>query len=131
MVRLSEPPRLSELRDSTDSRESDPDVRWMMAVQLDGEAAFEKWVHRDQRQLISLQATLVGDQEQAHDLTQAVLLRVFRARKKYQPRPSSVLGCLRASTMSPTMPGRDVFRFNSVKENHPLARPGSCLRRAA
>lgn len=124
MVRLSEPPRLSEMRDSPDSMESDPDVRWMMAVQRDGAAAFEKWVYRYQRRLSFLQAKLVGDREQAHDLTQAVLLRVLRARKKHQPRPSFGLGCLRSSTMSPTMPGARRFSFQLSQGESPTGATG-------
>ena len=64
----------------------DPDVRLMLAVQLDDPAAFDELVSRYEPRLISVLALLMGDREQARDLAQEVFLRVFRARKTYQPK---------------------------------------------
>lgn len=63
----------------------DPDVRLMLEVQADSAAAFEELVARYQSRLLTLLKHLVGDHELAEDLTQEVFLRVYRARKSYQP----------------------------------------------
>lgn len=65
--------------------ERDPDVRLMLAVQLDDTTAFDELVSRYESRLISVLALLMGDREQARDLSQEVFMRVFRARKTYQP----------------------------------------------
>ena len=65
--------------------EIDPDVRLMLAVQLDDTTAFDELVSRYESRLISVLGLLMGDREQARDLSQEVFLRVFRARKTYQP----------------------------------------------
>ncbi|MDR1053437.1 MAG: sigma-70 family RNA polymerase sigma factor, partial [Planctomycetaceae bacterium] len=63
----------------------DPDVRLMLAVQQDDAAAFEELVMRYQGRIHSLLRHAVNDRNIAEDLTQDVFLRVFRARKTYQP----------------------------------------------
>ncbi|MDR2169154.1 MAG: sigma-70 family RNA polymerase sigma factor [Planctomycetaceae bacterium] len=63
----------------------DPDVRLMLAVQQDDAAAFEELVLRYQGRVFSLLRHVVNDRDLAEDLTQDVFLRVFRARKTYQP----------------------------------------------
>lgn len=63
----------------------DPDVRLMLAVQNDDAAAFEELVLRYQGRLVSVLRHLVGDVDLAEDLAQEVFLRVYRARKNYQP----------------------------------------------
>lgn len=67
----------------------DPDVRLMLQVR-DGSAgttsaAFEELVTRYQSRLLTVLEHLVGSRELAEDLAQEVFLRVFRARKRYQP----------------------------------------------
>ena len=67
----------------------DPDVRLMIQVR-DGSAvvssaAFEELVLRYQSRLLTVLEHLVGNRELAQDLAQEVFLRVFRARKRYQP----------------------------------------------
>jgi RNA polymerase sigma-70 factor (ECF subfamily) len=63
----------------------DPDVRLMLAVR-DGDAeAFERIVTRYEPRLLTILHHLVGSRDQAEDLAQEVFLRVFRARKSYQP----------------------------------------------
>ena len=63
----------------------DPDVRLMLEVRDDNAAAFEELVTRYQARLVTLLRHQVGSREQAEDLTQEVFLRVYRARKTYQP----------------------------------------------
>jgi len=57
----------------------------MLQVRDDDAAAFEELVLRYQRRLISVLEHLVPSREQAEDLAQEVFLRVFRARKTYEP----------------------------------------------
>ncbi|MDR0335988.1 MAG: sigma-70 family RNA polymerase sigma factor [Planctomycetaceae bacterium] len=63
----------------------DTDVRLMLAVQQDDASAFEKLMRRYQDRVLFLLRHLVGNRDTAEDLTQEVFLRVFRARKTYQP----------------------------------------------
>ena len=63
----------------------DPDVRLMLEVRDDNAAAFEELVARYQGRLLTVLRHLVGSREQAEDLTQEVFLRVYRARKSYEP----------------------------------------------
>jgi RNA polymerase sigma-70 factor (ECF subfamily) len=63
----------------------DPDVRLMLAVRDDNASAFEELVARYQGRLLTVLRHLVGSPEQAEDLAQEVFLRVYRARKTYQP----------------------------------------------
>ena len=59
---------------------------WMFATVRDGNAgAFEELVLRYQNRLLTILEHLVGNREQAEDLTQEVFLRVFRARARYEP----------------------------------------------
>ena len=63
----------------------DPDVRLMLQVRDDNAAAFEELVLRYQGRLMTVLEQLVQSRDVAEDLTQDVFLRVFRARKTYQP----------------------------------------------
>ena len=63
----------------------DPDVRLMLEVRADNEAAFEELVFRYQHRVVSVLAQLVPTREQAEDLAQEVFLRVYRARQNYEP----------------------------------------------
>lgn len=63
----------------------DPDVRLMLEVRDDNAAAFEQLVARHQDRLITILEHQVRSREWAEDLTQEVFLRVFRARKTYEP----------------------------------------------
>lgn len=64
----------------------DPDVRLMLQVKDDVQGAFETLMERYQNRLLSVMVHLVGDEDEAEDLTQEVLLRVYKARKGYKPR---------------------------------------------
>jgi RNA polymerase sigma-70 factor (ECF subfamily) len=63
----------------------DPDVRLMLQVRDDNAAAFEELVLRYQGRLITVLDQLVHRRDVAEDLAQEVFLRVFRARKTYEP----------------------------------------------
>jgi RNA polymerase sigma-70 factor (ECF subfamily) len=63
----------------------DPDVRLMLRVRDDDATAFEQLVSRYQSRLITIMHHLMGSRDQAEDLAQEVFLRLFRARKRYQP----------------------------------------------
>jgi RNA polymerase sigma-70 factor (ECF subfamily) len=58
----------------------------MIQVRDDTPAAFEALVHRYQDKLVGILYHLVGNLEEAEDLTQDVFLRVYRSRKGYRPR---------------------------------------------
>lgn len=63
----------------------DPDVRLMLEVRNDNATAFEELVARYQGRLLTVLRHMVGNREQAEDLAQDVFLRVYRARKTYEP----------------------------------------------
>jgi RNA polymerase sigma-70 factor (ECF subfamily) len=63
----------------------DPDVRLMLEVREDNAAAFEELVLRYQARLVTLLEYLIGSRDLAEDLAQEVFLRVYRARKRYEP----------------------------------------------
>jgi RNA polymerase sigma-70 factor, ECF subfamily len=64
----------------------DPDVRLMVQVRGDIAGAFETLVERYQNRLVGILFHLVGNREEAEDLSQEVFLRVYKARKGYRPR---------------------------------------------
>ncbi len=66
-------------------QKSDPDVRLMLRVKEDDAGAFEELVERYQGRLVRLLEHLGPKRDLADDMTQEVFLRVFRARKTYQP----------------------------------------------
>ncbi len=66
-------------------QQSDPDVRLMLRVKQDDAGAFEELVQRYQGRLVRLLEHLGPRRDLADDMTQEVFLRVFRARKSYQP----------------------------------------------
>jgi RNA polymerase sigma-70 factor (ECF subfamily) len=57
----------------------------MLEVRDDNAAAFEELVVRYQNRLINVLEHLVRSREWSEDLAQEVFLRVFRARKNYEP----------------------------------------------
>jgi len=63
----------------------DPDVRLMLEVRDDSAAAFEELVARYQGRLVTVLKHQVGSRELAEDLAQDVFLRMYRARKSYEP----------------------------------------------
>jgi RNA polymerase sigma-70 factor (ECF subfamily) len=63
----------------------DPDVRLMMQLRAGDAAAFDELVERYKNRLLTVLEHLVGNHEQAEDLSQEVFLRVFKARQRYEP----------------------------------------------
>lgn len=63
----------------------DPDVRLMLEVRDGSAAAFEELVGRYQDRLLTVLQHLVGGRDWAEDLAQEVFLRVYRARRSYEP----------------------------------------------
>jgi RNA polymerase sigma-70 factor, ECF subfamily len=64
----------------------DPDVRLMLQVRDDIPGAFEVLVQRYQDRLVGILFHLVGNREEAEDLSQDTFLRIYKARKGYRPR---------------------------------------------
>ena len=64
----------------------DPDIRLMLRVRDDDQAAFGELVERFQHRLVAVMHHLVGHADEAEDLAQEVFLRVYRTRKKYTPK---------------------------------------------
>jgi RNA polymerase sigma-70 factor, ECF subfamily len=75
------------LSGSTDSNPvlRDPDVRIMLCVRDGDDAAFNQLVIGYQDRLVGLLRHLLQDQTSAEDLAQEVFLRVYRARRGYEP----------------------------------------------
>ena len=63
----------------------DPDVQLMLRVKGGDDAAFAQLVENYQDRLVGLLTHLVGDRDAAEDLAQEVFLRVYRARRGYEP----------------------------------------------
>jgi len=64
----------------------DPEVRLMLGAQSGDEDAFRQLVDRYRARIFGFFCRRLGDHQEAEDLTQDVLLRLFRARTSYQPR---------------------------------------------
>lgn len=65
--------------------QSDPDVQLMLRVREDDAIAFQQLVQSYQLRLLRVLNHMVGSNSTAEDLVQDVFLRVWRARKNYQP----------------------------------------------
>lgn len=64
----------------------DPDIALMLRVQGDDTEAFAQLVTRYRTRIFGRFVRLLGDRQEAEDLTQEVFLRLYRHRKRYQPR---------------------------------------------
>ena len=64
----------------------DPDIDLMLRVQRDEPGAFAELVRGFQTRVYSRLVRCLSDRHQAEDLTQEVFLRLFRNRKRYEPR---------------------------------------------
>lgn len=67
------------------SAQTDPDVSLMLRVREDDALAFQALMETYQPRLLRVLQHLVGSASIAEDLVQDVFLRVWRARKNYQP----------------------------------------------
>jgi RNA polymerase sigma-70 factor (ECF subfamily) len=65
---------------------NDPEVHLMLLVQRDDAAAFTELVKRYWSQVFGQFYRRLRDREEAEDLAQEVFLRLYRHRKRYQPR---------------------------------------------
>ncbi|MEM6688336.1 MAG: sigma-70 family RNA polymerase sigma factor [Planctomycetota bacterium] len=66
--------------------QTDPDVRLMLRVRDDDAAAFAELVTRYENRLIRLLRTAGPRPDLAEDLAQETFMRIFRARKRYEPK---------------------------------------------
>ncbi len=66
-------------------QQSDPDVRLMLRVREDDAGAFEELVRRYQSRLVRLMQHIGPRADLAEDLAQETFLRIYRARKRYEP----------------------------------------------
>jgi RNA polymerase sigma-70 factor (ECF subfamily) len=64
---------------------SDPDVRLMLRAREGDQAAFTELVTEYQDRLIAVLTHLLRNRDAAEDLAQEVFLRVYRARRGYEP----------------------------------------------
>jgi RNA polymerase sigma-70 factor (ECF subfamily) len=65
---------------------NDPEVRLMLCVQNGDNDAFGQLVERYNARIFGFFRRRLGDRQEAEDLTQEVLLRLFRSRHTYRPR---------------------------------------------
>src|SRR5439155_26349783 len=67
-------------------RTDDPEVGLMLRVQRDEPGAFAELVEAYWARVFGRFMRWLGDRQEAEDLAQDVFLRLYRARKRYQPR---------------------------------------------
>ena len=65
------------------ARESD--AKLMLLVKEDQQDAFEQLVDRYRNRVVAIAHHMLGNLEEAEDLAQEVFMRVYRARKNYEP----------------------------------------------
>jgi RNA polymerase sigma-70 factor (ECF subfamily) len=65
---------------------SDPEARLMLRVRCDEPGAFAELVQQIRGRVFAHIFKSVQDRQEAEDLTQDVLLRLYRSRKRYEPR---------------------------------------------
>jgi RNA polymerase sigma-70 factor (ECF subfamily) len=65
---------------------ADPDVRLMMRVREGDDASFAELADRYRPRVLGYFCRQLGDRSEAEDLTQEVLLRLYRSRTNYEPR---------------------------------------------
>lgn len=68
------------------AQHDDPDVRLMLRVRADDPAAFAELLERYRARIFGHLYRLLGNRQDAEDLTQDVFLRLYRSRKRYEPR---------------------------------------------
>jgi RNA polymerase sigma-70 factor (ECF subfamily) len=64
----------------------DPDIELMLRFQKGDTAAFEQLVNKHTRGLLNLVYRYLGDASRAEDVSQEIFVKVYRARKKYEPK---------------------------------------------
>lgn len=68
------------------TRHDDPDVETMLLAREDVPGAFDLLMQRYWPRIFGHFFRSLGDRQEAEDLTQDVFLRLYRSRKRYQPR---------------------------------------------
>jgi RNA polymerase sigma-70 factor (ECF subfamily) len=63
----------------------DPDVQLMLCAKAGDQAAFGQLVANYQERLLAVMAPLLDSRDAAEDLAQEVFLRIYRARRSYEP----------------------------------------------
>jgi RNA polymerase sigma-70 factor (ECF subfamily) len=104
------------IADSNTSQETaplDPDTRLMLRVRADEPGAFEELMQRYQHRLRDVFLHFFFQPEEVEDLTQEVLLRVYRARKHYQARSKFV-------TWLFTIAQNLARNYRLARERHPV-----------
>lgn len=79
-------PASAKRRKSPDRWLDDPEVRLMLGVQKGDNDAFRQLAERYNARIFGFFRRRLGDLQEAEDLTQEVLMRLFRSRHNYQPR---------------------------------------------
>src|SRR5690242_14820435 len=80
------PRRPSPRRKDPNRWTDDPEVRLMLRVRDGDEEAFAQLTARYSARVFGFFCRRLNDRQEAEDLTQEVLLRLFRSRHRYQPR---------------------------------------------
>jgi RNA polymerase sigma-70 factor (ECF subfamily) len=78
--------RSSAARKNKERWTDDPEVRLMLRVRDGDEEAFTQLTARYSARVFGFFCRRLSDRQEAEDLTQEVLLRLFRSRHRYQPR---------------------------------------------
>ncbi len=65
---------------------ADPDAELMLRVQRDESGAFAELTQRFGGRIFAQLFRMIPDRQEAEDLTQDVFLRLYRSRRRYQPR---------------------------------------------
>jgi len=66
-------------------RFSDPDIELMLRFQAGDDGAFEQLVLKHQKGVLNVVYRYLGDRSGAEDAAQEVFIKVYRARRSYQP----------------------------------------------
>jgi RNA polymerase sigma-70 factor, ECF subfamily len=78
--------RASASREAKQRWLDDPEVGMMLRVRDGDEDAFRQLMDRYSARIFGFFCRRLGDRQEAEDLTQEVLLRLFRSRHRYEPR---------------------------------------------
>ena len=65
---------------------ADPDAELMLRVQRDEPGAFAELAQRFGGRIFAQLYRMIPDRQEAEDLSQDVFLRLYRSRRRYQPR---------------------------------------------
>lgn len=92
----------------------DPDVQLMLRVKAGDDEAFSQLVNAHQQRIVSNLCRQVRDPHMAEDLAQEVFLRVYGARKRYQPTAKFTTWLFRITSNLVSNARRDLRRRREV-----------------